>query len=73
MAPSYEPGYPVLTYNNVLIESAGDERTVYLPRYGFRALDEAASKVWSDLGLGVFGRSAALRSAPCIEVRCGAV
>lgn len=47
---SYGPGYPMLTYNNVLAERAGNVRTVYLPRYGFRMLDQAAARVWRDLG-----------------------
>lgn len=43
-------GYPVLTYSNVLMETGAAARTVYLPQYGFRALDRAAARVWRDLG-----------------------
>jgi len=38
--------YPMLTYNNVLI--AGQD--VYLPRYGWPAMDEAARNTWETLG-----------------------
>jgi len=41
------PDYPTLTYNNVLLDGT---RNVYLPQYGFDVLDEAAKKVWRDLG-----------------------
>ncbi len=47
------PGYPWLTYNNVLIEKRAGRRTVYLPRYGWEAMDRAASKAWTDTGLHV--------------------
>jgi len=38
--------YPMLTYNNVLI-TEGD---VYLPRYGWPAMDKAATNTWKNLG-----------------------
>ncbi len=44
------PGYPLLTYNNVLMERGDDRRIVYLPSYGFAALDEAAARSWGDAG-----------------------
>ena len=44
------PGYPQLTYNNVLLESAAGERTVYLPQYGWEALDAAAREAWQAAG-----------------------
>lgn len=47
---STRAAYPMLTYNNVLIEAKGEERVVYLPRYGWPAMDEAASRVWQDQG-----------------------
>jgi len=47
---SPKPGYPCLTYNNVLTESVPGRRTVYLPRYGWKALDDAAAEAWKRLG-----------------------
>lgn len=44
------PGYPVLSYNNVLLEERGGSRIVYLPLYGLPELDEAAANVWRELG-----------------------
>ena len=43
-------GYPMLTYNNVLLQAEGDVRRVYLPRYGLGAMDAAASRAWERLG-----------------------
>lgn len=48
-----QAGYPQLTYNNVLIESADETARVYLPEYGWSALDDAASEAWRDLGYEV--------------------
>lgn len=45
--------YPVLTYNNVLLESRGDRELVYLPQYGFDALDSTARDLWQSLGYEV--------------------
>ena len=42
--------YPILTYNNVLQEERDGARRVYLPGYGFDALDEAAQSAWQSLG-----------------------
>ncbi|KAA9134064.1 hypothetical protein F3N42_00495 [Marinihelvus fidelis] len=47
-APS--AAYPMLTYNNVLIERTTQTERVYLPRYGWSAMDQAAEKAWRDLG-----------------------
>jgi hypothetical protein len=47
------PGYPMLTYNNVLVETAGGREIVYLPRYGFSALDDAAAGAWRAAGFEV--------------------
>ena len=41
--------YPMLTYNNVLLESV-PERVVYLPEYGLPAVDRAALNAWRDAG-----------------------
>lgn len=53
-APGEETGmqatYPMLTYNNVLLEVDAGRRRVYLPRYGWPAMDEAAVNVWQGLG-----------------------
>ena len=43
-------GYPVLSYNNVLVERDGDKELVYLPEYGFSSLDEAARRIWQKAG-----------------------
>ena len=42
--------YPMLTYNNVLLEVDAGRRRVYLPRYGWPAMDEAAVNAWQALG-----------------------
>jgi len=38
--------YPILTYNNVLITG----QDVYLPRFGLKAMDDAALRTWENLG-----------------------
>jgi hypothetical protein len=58
--PEEEPGsgdaermraaYPMLTYNNVIIEADAAGRRVYLPRYGWPAMDDAAREAWTALG-----------------------
>jgi hypothetical protein len=40
----HKAGYPQITYNNVLLEGVGKKLVVYLPQYGWPALDNAASK-----------------------------
>jgi hypothetical protein len=47
------PGYPWLTYNNVLIENLPAERIVYLPQYGWEAMDRAARRAWEAIGYRV--------------------
>jgi hypothetical protein len=42
--------YPMLTYNNVLLESDNDRRIVYLPGYGWPAMDRAAERTWQAMG-----------------------
>lgn len=42
--------YPMLTYNNVLLEDNGDRQTVFLPRYGLDVMDRSARDAWQDLG-----------------------
>ena len=42
--------YPCLTYNNVLTETVEGRPIVYLPQYGWPAMDAAAAKAWEDLG-----------------------
>jgi len=49
----YRPTYPEITYNNVLLETFSGRRIVYMPQYGWPALDEAGRKVWADLGYEV--------------------
>ena len=46
-------GYPMLTYNNVLLEVSQDVRRAYVPRYGLQALDAAGAEAWSRAGFHV--------------------
>lgn len=48
-----QPRYPEMTYNNVLLEREGGKDIVYLPQYGWAALDEAARQAWEGLGYAV--------------------
>ncbi len=48
-----QAGYPQLTYNNALIESLENSKRVYLPEYGWPALDDAAGEAWRTLGYEV--------------------
>lgn len=52
-AAGSKAAYPMLSYNNVLIEEAEGARVVYLPRYGLTALDDAAESAWTGLGFTV--------------------
>ena len=45
--------YPFLSYNNVLTELRDDQAIVYLPQYGFEAIDRAARDSWEQLGFDV--------------------
>jgi hypothetical protein len=45
--------YPMLTYNNVILEADKDGQRVYLPRYGWPAMDDAAREAWAALGFAV--------------------
>ena len=45
--------YPMLTYNNVIVEADAAGRRVYLPRYGWPAMDDAAREAWAKLGFAV--------------------
>lgn len=71
----YKAGYPQITYNNVLLEVIENRQVVYLPQYGWPALDNAARKAWENVGyeiiaIGNFSTSAmyggALRC--CVKV-----
>jgi hypothetical protein len=42
--------YPMLTYNNVIVEADAAGHRVYLPRYGWPAMDDAAREAWEALG-----------------------
>jgi hypothetical protein len=42
--------YPMLTYNNVILEAGPAGQHVYLPRYGWPAMDDAAREAWTALG-----------------------
>ena len=58
--PEDEPGsgdnermraaYPMLTYNNVIVEEDAAGRRVYLPRYGWPAMDDEARAAWKAVG-----------------------
>ena len=45
--------YPMLTYNNVLLERDEDKQIVYLPQYEWLEMDKAAVKSWQDIGFNV--------------------
>lgn len=45
-----KPGYPFLTYNNVLLEERDGKAIVYLPQYGLPTMDTAAVECWEKLG-----------------------
>jgi hypothetical protein len=47
---SVHASYPMLTYNNVLLESGAQGHRVYVPRYGWTALDTAAHRAWAAVG-----------------------
>ena len=49
-AQKMQPAYPMLTYNNVLLADDAGARRVYLPRYGWAAMDDAAARAWRSLG-----------------------
>jgi hypothetical protein len=61
--PEAEPGsdynermraaYPMLTYNNVIVETDRSGKRVFLPRYGWPAMDDAAREAWTALGFAV--------------------
>ena len=42
--------YPMLTYNNVVLEDDDAGQAVFLPRYGWPAMDDAARRGWEALG-----------------------
>jgi hypothetical protein len=42
--------YPMLTYNNVLIEQNQQHHNVYLPIYGIDMMDDVATRFWQALG-----------------------
>jgi hypothetical protein len=43
-------GYPTLTYNNVLVEkNPSGHTTIYLPQYGWDAMDRAGREAWQKL------------------------
>ena len=45
--------YPMLTYNNVIVDTDGSGSRVYLPRYGWPAMDDAAREAWRAQGFEV--------------------
>lgn len=48
-----ELNYPVLTYNNVLLETRNSQSIVYLPQYGLPTLDTACAAEWKRLGFSI--------------------
>jgi hypothetical protein len=42
--------YPEMTYTNVLQETSGEGRFVYLPQYGWPIFDQTAREVWQKAG-----------------------
>jgi len=47
---STRAAYPMLTYNNVLVEEGAEGRLVYLPRYGWASMDDEARRAWERRG-----------------------
>lgn len=45
--------YPMITYNNVVMETTAMEKLVYLPSYRWESMDQAAVKIWENLGFTV--------------------
>lgn len=45
--------YPILTYNNVLLETRDTRPIVYLPQYGLPTLDTACAAEWKRLGFDI--------------------
>jgi len=52
LVPTTNP-HAYVTYNNVILETHGGRRIVYLPRYGLAELDRAARRAWEAAGLRV--------------------
>jgi hypothetical protein len=52
-AGAFHPGFPALSYNNVLVEREGQRERVYLPEYGLLGLDLAARRSWEAAGFEV--------------------
>lgn len=50
---SIQAAFPMLTYNNVLLEQRGSEERVYLPRFGLSTMDVAAESAWKRIGFEV--------------------
>ena len=50
---SFKASYPMLTYNNVLVETIDDADIVYLPNYKWQAMDVEAASAWKNLGFKV--------------------
>lgn len=61
--PARSPGFPCITYGNVLLEEVGEERVVYLPQYGWAGMDAAGREAWEALGCRVVPVTALLDSA----------
>jgi len=45
--------YPMLSYNNVLVEHVANRKHLYLPAYGWPGLDQAARQAWEAAGFEV--------------------
>ena len=51
--PRGDAGYPMLSYNNVIVERIDGRDRVYLARYGLASLDLAAQEAWRNAGFDV--------------------
>ena len=51
--PRGAAGYPMLSYDNVIVERINGRDRVYLARYGLAPLDIAAQEAWRDAGFEV--------------------
>lgn len=71
--PAPQRDQPILSYNNVLIEEYADVKQVFLPQYGCPPLDQAARKIYEELGYTVVPVEMAEISRKQGALRCSAL
>lgn len=62
--------YPIVTYNNSLIEGGKSQKKVFLPVYNIKSLDEIAKNVYKQLGFEVIPIEVAAISRSLGALRC---